>query len=741
MKALFFTIVFAFISMVNGIAQTQTDKNLKISNARLSLTLNSTNGSFNILDAKTSRKWESKPYLKVGFLRATIISSTQLQMLMYDSTSNMNFISLVSLDTDSTISFLMDTPQKNVFIDQMVFPPTITTNFKKGSIVFSYRSGGINLPQTDLAFPAKRMMVYDNIGLDMPWMGVYDAEKGDGLMLLANTPYDVELDLPVYDGKMWPAVAWASSLSKFAYPRKISFVFTSSGGYVSQAKHYRNYEISEGNFKSLKQKIDEKPMLNKLMGGAVVWGSDGLRFAKQANVLGIKKLMIMGNNFRYQDYKEMGKLGYLNSTYENMEGTREGAMGHMTDTMAIAAYQTKEGKAPIGWVTKTGIEYYSRSSVRSLYAMKKYLPAYLQETPLTGLFLDVTPAFLMEDYHPLHTFNREADKNYKNQMKDYLSQTLGLVVGGEHGKAWSVSHLDYSEGLMTGSFFWDDGNKPGYLEVPKDSTYMSKDFKKYGWDYKKRIPLWQLVFNDAVSSTWYWGDSSGWFFGVDPNNSDLKDNYNLLYGTMPLMWADEKGYGWDRNRSRFLQTIRNVSNFQERVATTELLTHKFLNKDSTLQYSKFANGAEVYVSFANEPISVKIDKKNISLAPRGFYVTAPGFKQTKTIEKGIVTTLILSDSLVSVSTDSYTKVGAISINGKITAFKITENHWRLVAETPTSISEVDLKELLKIKTLPSYTFGLLNDNGRKTKTIFKDAVANELLIPAGNGIKIYDLTW
>jgi hypothetical protein len=72
------------------------------------------------------------------------------------------------------------------------------------------------------------MMVYDNIGLDMPWMGVYDEQKGDGMMLLAETPYDVELDLVEIGGKMWPGVAWASSLSSFSYPRKVSYVFTSS---------------------------------------------------------------------------------------------------------------------------------------------------------------------------------------------------------------------------------------------------------------------------------------------------------------------------------------------------------------------------------------------------------------------------------------------------------------------------------------------------------------------------------
>lgn len=437
----------------------------------------------------------------------------------------------------------------------------------------------------------------------------------------------------------------------------------------------------------------------------------------------------------------MTKLGYLPSAYENLEGTREGPMGHMRDTMEIAAYHNREGKPILGWVTKTGIEYYSRSSVRSLKAIKSYLPDYLEKKPLTGLFLDVTPAFLMEDYHPLHTFNRETDMQYKNQMEDYVGKDLGLVVGGEHGKAWSVAHLDYSEGPMTGSFFWEDGNKPGYLEVPKDTNYMPSDFKKYGWNYKKRIPLWQLVFNDAVSSTWYWGDSSDWFYSIDPKISDMKDNYNLLYGTMPLMWADEKGYGWNRNRSRFIQTIRNVSNFQERIASSELLTHQFLNGDSTLQYSKFKNGAEVYVSFADQPISWKINKKTVNLAPRGFYVTAPGFKQTKTFDKAGIVTSIVSDILISVTTNSYQKIGTITTKGKITVFKIADNHWRIIAETPNSTSVINLKELLRTKKLKPYTLALLNENGRKIKTLLKNSVINELNISGDGGIRIFDLNW
>ena len=84
---------------------------------------------------------------------------------------------------------------------------------------------------------------------------------------------------------------------------------------------------------------------------------------------------------------------------------------------------------------------------------------------------------------------------FKNKIKAYIGNDLGLVIGGEHGKAWNAAILEYSEGPMSGSYFWDDGNKPGYLDTPKDTTYMSANFKKYGFNYKNRIPLWQSSYH------------------------------------------------------------------------------------------------------------------------------------------------------------------------------------------------------------------------------------------------------
>jgi hypothetical protein len=86
-------------------------------------------------------------------------------------------------------------------------------------------------------------------------------------------------------------------------------------------------------------------------------------------------------------------------------------------------------------------------------------------------------------------------------------------------------------------------------------------------------------------------------------------------------------------------------------------------------------------------------------------------------------------------------VGAVSTKGNITAFKVADNHWRILAETPTSESVIDLKELLKIKKIKPYSLTLLDENGKSIKTIVNKSEEKSLKIPSGDGIRIFDLTW
>ena len=237
------------------------------------------------------------------------------------------------------------------------------------------------------------------------------------------------------------------------------------------------------------------------------------------------------------------------------------------------------------------------------------------------------------------------------------------------------------------------------------------------------------------------GDSNDWVYEVSPVISEQKDLFNLLYGTMPILWADKKGYGWYRHRSRFLQTICTVCHFQQRIAFSELLDHKFINEQRTLQHTRFKGGAEVVLNFGDGPVSYKIDNNDMVLAPRGFCAKAPGFVQSKTIdEKGMVTK-ITSDSLYFVGTDVLRSIGSITTKVRVTIFKVSQKCWRVVAETPGANTEINFKAIVKNKQLKFCSLSQLNNEGMAVKVIGKNFPATRITIAAGQGIRLFDIYW
>ena len=101
MKYRFFTLLVFIIGTWQ--AEGQTNDSLHISNKNLSFTLYPVTGMFSIHDNKTNRNWTATSYKKVAFIKADKVNQTQLRMHMRDSTSNINFSSLVSLDPDNSI--------------------------------------------------------------------------------------------------------------------------------------------------------------------------------------------------------------------------------------------------------------------------------------------------------------------------------------------------------------------------------------------------------------------------------------------------------------------------------------------------------------------------------------------------------------------------------------------------------------------------------------------------------------
>lgn len=495
-------------------------------------------------------------------------------------------------------------------------------------------------------FPADR--------LDMPWVGLCDMKTGVGAAMILDTPDDALLTCAQYEvggRKLWaPRMVWLESKGAFSYARRLVYSFTSDGGYVALAKAYRAYAKTKGLIVPFSEKAKINPHVRDLYGAPSVWGFQSPSMAKEMRAAGIERALIQRHGDWIQkrsspeEIKAINDLGFLTGEYDNfvdIYAAREGdqpasSRGRIPDD----AVQMADGQRMKGWWDGTQ---YCYTRCPALYAptVDAVLPDLLKQYPLTARFLDVAAAQdLYECYDPKHPMTKTQDRERSAAMFD-AARKHGLVVGGEHGIWWAVPYVDYFEGMMSGgSMSWS----AGYLIHPKSKDDMVpqapgeklpqwSEYQKWGIGPDFRAPLWELVFHDCVATTWYWGDSNDWLLDADPTNAAKKDAFNILYGTMPMLWTSGGG-SWEKNRPAFLRTYRNVCKLREAIADKEMLAHEFVTPDRSVQRTRFSDGTQVVVNFGEKPYEVKLGSRKYSLPQNGFAAKGPKIEQSLSLING-----------------------------------------------------------------------------------------------------------
>jgi len=491
--------------------------------------------------------------------------------------------------------------------------------------------------------------------MDMPWLGICDLEKGFGYMILIQTSDDGSMEMRSWKdggrGLVAPRVTWNPSQKKFAYPRRALYHFAAQGGYVALAKRYREYVKAQGLIVPFAEKLKKNPNIARLFGAPDVWGDATLKFAQAAKQAGVEKMLIHGRRTP-EEMKAINELGYLTSEYDNytdvlpLEPGKEIDKNH--DHIPESIVQKADGERMKAWLTfDKAKQYMKRCPSLWLRTAEATVPTLLQQYPYLGRFVDVTTAEdLYECYDPNHPLTRGQKRECGPKLLGYI-RSLGLVMGGEHGIWWAVPQLDYIEGMMSGGYAsWP----AGHLKHPKtkDEQFTSPQGNKLGkWEtyarwgigHECRVPLWELVFHDCIVSTWYWGDASDWLLDAAPEITPKKNAYNVLYGTIPLLWANKEG-SWQKDRDVFLRTYRNTCKFHEAVAGTEMLTHEFLTPDHAVQRTRFSDGTEAIVNFGPLPYPAQLAGKSYRLPENGWAATGPQIEQSRALVDGRIVTTI-----------------------------------------------------------------------------------------------------
>src|SRR5271157_4206905 len=284
-------------------------KDLRLSSRFLDVTVEPSTGALHVSDKQAKTTWEQKA-LRPGIVWTTISISRGKAIYANDS-----YRAELTLDTfRPELEFTLG--GQGPLTNLLGFPlPFVTA---AGTSLVVPMNEGILYPVEDGSIGPRQLVTYGGHGISMPWFGIFDRTTGAGVMAIVETPDDARIDIARQTGTgLFIRPLWEASRQEFRYPRKIRYVFIAKGGYVAQAKRYRQYAREAGLFKTLAAKREENPNVDLLIGAANIWNwdRDKVGLCKEMKSLGMERVLWSGGGTREQ-VEEIAKLGYLPGRYD-----------------------------------------------------------------------------------------------------------------------------------------------------------------------------------------------------------------------------------------------------------------------------------------------------------------------------------------------------------------------------------------------------------------------------------------
>ncbi len=605
-----------------------------MSDINLEVQFDEQQGILRVNDKRIHKTWMQRPFddkMSVG--QVSQIGNT-LKMTLNGSVPLAITIELTeSSELVYTISSTHDTS-----FEKFSFPPAFDTPDKNHYVVQT-DSQGLLLPVDDSFYPLEEQpLFFCGGGGAMAWIGVTDSAMKTGYMAIFETPFDAAIKLKRENELITFAPVWLSSRGGFGYERKIRYVFFDQGGYTAQCKRYRAYIWPKNKVIALKENQKRFPAIEKILGAVHMYVWDNARkveFAQTLKDAGIDKAMILwdANHTPYpeKDYDSRLKdLGYATGAYElftdihpdGYPGNAEIAQMPLKRNVFPDLYEKIVSRKKDGSTYSNEFgTYVCPEAVRPeiIKRVEKELSIYPHET----YFLDVYQANgLYECYNPEHPLTRQqyAEAILKNY--ELLEEKYNTFLGAEFGADYMGSHGVYVHGMMTlqRTWFGSDISKKGSIYYygdwnnnPRPSTMLgtrtaTDTYLKYSINEYTRVPLYELVYHDAIVTSWRWEDCNHHC----PEIWWKKDLFNILYGTAPLWSIDQDR--WLAFGHTFVESYNNICPWLQQICYDELVSHRFVSTDRKIQETQFSSGKRAVVNFGDTPYTFE----GQVIMPRGF---------------------------------------------------------------------------------------------------------------------------
>jgi len=578
---------------------------LQASRGNLTVTLQVADGTLAVLDRRTGRTWKQCAGGNLPVLDAKA-QPQGFRLRLLEPANMLEIAATIELDSEEA-AVSVELAATGKLAKPLPFPQPFQTG--KGTFLVMPVNEGMSYPVDEEDLRTMRYILYGGHGLCMAWYGATDGEQA--VITIVETPDDAAVRVPRIDGLLSAAPEWEPQHGQFGPARRLRYVFLDRGGYVAMCKRYRQYARQVGLLKTLAEKRAANPKVDLLIGAVNVWtwDRDPLPICRQMQSAGIHRIL-WSHGAQPEILKQLNAMqGVLTSRYDIYQDVMDPAnfpklRGVHGDWPTEAWPKDLALRADGQWIRGWGVkgkdgQMYPCGVLCDRQAVdyaRRRIPPELKTHPYGCRFIDTTTASpWRECYHPDHPMTRSESRAFKMQLLEFVSKECGLVTGCETGHEASVPYLHYFEGMLSlGPYRVTDAGRNMQQIVDEVPPQVAK----FQTGHYYRLPLWELVYHDCVVAHWYWGDYNNKL----PAVWDRRDLFNALYGTPPMFMFTRKF--WEENRDRFVQSYQAATPVARATGYVEMLSHRWLTPDHTVQQARFANGVVVTVNFGSEPYAL-----------------------------------------------------------------------------------------------------------------------------------------
>lgn len=233
--------------------------------------------------------------------------------------------------------------------------------------------------------------------------------------------------------------------------------------------------------------------------------------------------------------------------------------------------------------------------------------------PFNSWFIDCdATGEIYDDYTPAHVTAKQEDLKARLERMAYIRDTYGLVIGSEGGNDFAASTIAFAHGIELQSFSWMDDD----MKKNKDSEYyigkyynpnggvaehfskripIKSRFQTFFTDPRYDVPLFKLVYNDSVITSYHWDWPS---FKIQ-GQTRTRMMREVLYNVPPLYHLD--AVEWNRYKDDMIRHTDVWSKFSQKAVMKEMTDFQYLEEDGSVQKTEYGNGIQAVANFSGKP--------------------------------------------------------------------------------------------------------------------------------------------